>query len=96
MKQSTNILVIRQVVHPDFQLTHRLLAFDLSCPDNNQLFEVTCTVTDGFDIKINESCRKSNFDFIDFSSSFVWGDSTKVIMDNPFGSTGIDVDQHGV
>ena len=72
------------------------LAFNLSCPDNNQLLLVSCSITDGFDIEINEACRKSNFAFIDFSNSFVWGDPAKTTMDNPSGLAGIDVDQFSV
>ena len=68
-------------------------ATDVTCPNGKDLFEVSCSVSDGFDIRINESCRKSYFPFIDFANSFLWGDQTKVHMDRPSGSTGVDVDQ---
>ena len=66
----------------------------MSCPNNKELFEVSCTISDGFDVRINESCRKAYFSFIDFTNSFVWGDSSKVQMENPTGSSGVDVDQN--
>ena len=65
----------------------------VTCPDDKELFEVSCSISDGFDVRINESCRKSYFPFIDFTNSFVWGDSSKTQMDNPTGSAGSDVDQ---
>ena len=68
----------------------------VTCPSGKKLFEVSCSRSDGFDIRINESCRKSYFPFIDFTNSFVWGDATKTRMDNPAGSAGSDVDQLGV
>ena len=71
-------------------------ATGVTCPSGKELFEVSCTVSDGFDIRINESCRKSYFSFIDFGSSFLWGDQTKSQMDTPLGSTGVDVDQSSV
>ena len=56
-----------------------------------QLFEVSCTQADGFDIKINEGCRTKHFPFIDFTNSFVWGDSAVKKMATPTGSAGTDV-----
>ena len=73
-----------------------ILATSVTCPNNKELFEVSCTISDGFDVRINESCRRAYFPFIDFTNSFVWGDPSKVQMENPTGSTGIDVDQFGV
>ena len=71
-------------------------ATGVTCPNGKELFEVSCTLSDGFDIRINESCRKSYFPFIDFSNSFLWGNQTKSQMDTPSGSSGVDVDKLGV
>ena len=64
-----------------------------SCQGGEELFQVSCSSVVGFIIEINEACRKIYFPFIDFSSSFVWGDSSKLTMDLPSGSTGVDVDE---
>ena len=68
----------------------------ITCPNNKELFEVSCTIADGFDVRINESCRKSYYPFIDFTNSFVWGDPTKIQMEIPTGSSGADVDKVGL
>ena len=69
----------------------KLIVFLVRCQNQNELFEVTCSL-DGFMIRINEACRRSFFPFIDFGSSFVWGDASKQSMDQPLGSFGTDVD----
>lgn len=51
----------------------QILDASVSCPNGKSLFEVSCTIAEGFDIRINESCRKAYFPFIDFTNSFVWG-----------------------
>ena len=65
------------------------------CPavggQSRELFEVSCTQADGFDIKINEGCRTKHFPFVDFTNSFVWGDSAIKKMATPSGSAGTDV-----
>ena len=63
----------------------------ITCANSKQLFEVTCSQADGFDIKINEACRSTYFAFIDFTNSFVWGDATVKAMATPAGFTGNDV-----
>ena len=57
-----------------------MLEATITCANGKELFEVTCSPTDGFDIKINEGCRKSFFSQIDFANSFVWGDPAVVKM----------------
>ena len=57
---------------------------------------MSCTIANGFDVRINESCRKSYYPFIDFTNSFVWGDPTKTQMEIPTGSSGADVDKVGL
>ena len=68
----------------------------ITCPNNKELFEVSCTIADGFDVRINDLCRKSYYPFIDFTNSFVWGDPTKIQMEIPTGSSGADVDKVGL
>ena len=69
--------------------------FDLEativCANSKELFEVTCSPTDGFDIKINDACRKSYFSQIDFANSFVWGDASITKMDDHTTNTAASV-----
>jgi len=61
------------------------------CANSKELFEVTCSPTDGFDIKINDACRKSYFSQIDFANSFVWGDAAITKMDDHTTNTAASV-----
>ena len=63
----------------------------ITCANGKELFEVTCSAFDGFDIKINDACRKSYFSQIDFANSFVWGDSSVTKMDDHTSNTAASV-----
>ena len=68
----------------------------ITCANGNNVFEVSCTVSNGFTIVVNEACRKSYFPMVDFANSFVWGDSTVTTMTNPTGTGATDVVTGGV
>ena len=62
----------------------------IQCAGGKELFEVTCS-PDGFDIKINDACRKSFFPQIDFANSFVWGVNTVYKMADHTVNTAVGV-----
>ena len=63
----------------------------ITCRNGQDVFEVSCTVDDGFTIIVNEACRQSYFPMVDFANSFVWGDSAVTTMETPTGSSAGDV-----
>ena len=62
----------------------------ITCPPTGgvarKLFEVDCSATDGFKIRINEGCRKTTFTMVDFANSFVWKAATPTKMNTFTGS----------
>jgi hypothetical protein len=55
----------------------------ITCAGTTQLFEVTCDVTDGFKIIVNDNCRKQFFSMVDFENSFIWGSDAVKVMATP-------------
>ena len=61
----------------------------ISCDGGTQLFEVSCDVSSGFTVVVNNACRNKYFTMVDFANSFLWKDRTVTAMATP---TGTDAD----
>ena len=86
MKLCSSVLAALVGINGQFQLSKYTVYFtnildaSVTCPNGASLFEVSCTISEGFDIRINESCRKTYFPFIDFTNSFVWGEFSSTLV----------------